>query len=184
MENSAAITASLPGRYASALYDLAAERGVVDVVTGELAALGTALATTPEFARLIRNPRLGREGAARLVEAVCGAIDASPLTRDFMGVLAENRRLAVLADIITAFGAISAAARGQVTAHVTSAHPLSAAQVKALAARLKARDGRDVTVEAHVDAGLLGGLVVRIGSREIDSSIRTRLNSLAQAIRG
>ena len=99
-------------------------------------------------------------------------------------MLADNGRLAVLPDAIAAFRAIAAAARGEVAANVTSAHPLTATQLKALAAKLKAREGKDVKINASVDPELLGGLVVRIGSIEIDSSIRTRLNSLAHAMKG
>ena len=102
----------------------------------------------------------------------------------FLGVLAQNRRLAVLPEIVRAFASIAAAARGEVKAEVTSAHPLSATQLKALAAKLKAREGKDVTLSATVDPAILGGLVVRIGSTQIDSSIRTRLNSLANAMKG
>ena len=102
----------------------------------------------------------------------------------FLGVLAENRRLADLPKMIDAFDAIVADHRGEVTAKVTSAHPLSAAQLKELTANLKSRVGRDVTVAATVDPAILGGLVVQLGSQLIDGSIRTRLNSFAQAMKG
>jgi len=106
------------------------------------------------------------------------------LTRKFLGVLAANRRLASLPDVVRAFTAIAAAARGEVTAEVTTAHPLDEAQLAQLADKPKAREGRSVTVKAHVDPAILGGLVVKIGCLMIDSSIRTRLNSLAQAMKG
>ena len=99
-------------------------------------------------------------------------------------MLAGNRRLSALPDVVRAFSAIAAAARGEVTAEVTTAHPLDAAQLADLSAKLKEREGRDVKVKASVDPDILGGLVVRIGSTMIDSSIRTRLNSLAQAMKG
>jgi F-type H+-transporting ATPase subunit delta len=98
-------------------------------------------------------------------------------------VLAGNRRLSALPDVVR-LSAIAAAARGEVTAEVTTAHPLDAAQLADLSAKLKEREGRDVKVKASVDPEILGGLVVRIGSTMIDSSIRTRLNSLAQAMKG
>ena len=108
----------------------------------------------------------------------------SPLTQKFLGVLAHNRRLSALPQIVTAFAGIAAAARGELNATVTSAHPLSADQVSAIAAKLKAREGKEVKLTATVDPEILGGLVVRIGSTQIDSSIRTRLNTLANAMKG
>src|SRR3546814_9827851 len=107
-----------------------------------------------------------------------------PLTQDFLGVLAENRRLAQIGGIIRAFTLLVSNHRGETTAEVTSAHPLSADQVSALAAQLKSRVGRDVAIDLKVDPQILGGLVVKMGSQMIDSSIRTRLNTLAQAMKG
>ena len=184
MENSAGITASLQGRYASALYALASEQKAVASVEADLNTLETALAGSEDLAALIRHPQIGRDAAARAIEAVASLLELSKLTHNFLGVLAENRRLAALPDIIRAFAAIAAAERGEVSAEVTSAHPLSKTQLTALAKKLKEREGKDVTITASVDPELLGGLVVRIGSRQIDSSIRTRLNSLAKAMQG
>ena len=184
MENSAGISASLQGRYASALYDLAAESKAVAAVEKDLGALGQAVRESADLAALIRNPQVGREAGAKAMEAVAKLLKLSPLTQNFLGVLAGNGRLAVLPQVVSAFAAIAAAARGEVKAEVTSAHPLSDVQLKALAAKLKAREGKDVTLSATVDPAILGGLVVKIGSTQIDSSIRTRLNSLAQAMKG
>ena len=184
VENSGGISASLQGRYASALYDLASEGKAVSTVETDLDSLGEALRQSDDLAALIRNPRVTREAAARAIEGVAGVLGLSSLTKKFIGVLAANGRLAKLPEIIRAFASIAAAARGEVTAEVTSAHPLDAKQLKALAEKLKAREGRDVKIKAFVDPEVLGGLVVKIGSRQIDSSIRTRLNSLAQAMKG
>ncbi|MBW8784562.1 MAG: F0F1 ATP synthase subunit delta [Novosphingobium sp.] len=184
MENSAGITASLPGRYASALYDLASEQGFVTAVEGDLDTLGEAINGAPDLAALIRNPQVSREDAAKAIDAVAGVLALSPLTRNFLGVLASNRRLSALPEIIRAFSAIAAAQRGEVTAEVTSAHPLNDDQIAQLTQRLKVREGREIKLKATVDPEILGGLVVRIGSRQIDSSIRTRLNTLAQAMKG
>jgi F-type H+-transporting ATPase subunit delta len=107
-----------------------------------------------------------------------------PLTRKFLGVLAQNRRVIELPAVIRAFQAIAAAQRGEVTAEVASAHALTDDQVTALEQKLRAREGRTVKLKTNVDPDLLGGLVVTIGSRRIDTSIRTRLNSLAQAMKG
>ncbi len=184
MDSSGGITASLQGRYASALYDLASESGKVTAVESDLAAIGQAISESADLAGLIRNPRVTREAAATAMTAVGQLLKVSPLTQNFLGVLAQNRRLAALPDVVRAFATIAAAARGEVSAEVTSAHALSAAQLGALAEKLKAREGKDVKLTAKVDPELLGGLVVRIGSTQIDSSIRTRLNTLAQAMKG
>ncbi len=184
MENSGGITASLQGRYASALFDLAREQNLVSTVEADLEKLGEALTASDDLAALVRNPKVSREAGAKAVDAVAGVLGLSPLTRNLLGVLAGNRRLAVLADVIRAFAAIAAAERGEVTAEVTSAHPLTDAQLKALAAKLQEREGRTVKLRTSVDPELLGGLVVRIGSSQIDTSIRTRLNSLAHAMKG
>ena len=184
MENSGGITASLQGRYASALFDLASEKGLVTAVESDLDRLGDALRQSDDLAALIRNPQIGRDTAARAMDGVAGVLGLSDLTKNFLSVLAANRRLGVLAEIIRAFSAIAAAQRGEVSAEVTSAHPLTDDQIAALAAKLKAREGKEVKLKANVDPEILGGLVVRIGSRQIDSSIRTRLNSLANAMKG
>ncbi len=184
MEISGGITASLAGRYAAALYDLAGEQGVVTAVETDLDTLGAAVRESDDLAALLKNPEVSRDAAAKTIDAVADYLKLSGLTRKFLGVLAANRRLASLPDVVRAFTAIAAAARGEVTAEVTTAHPLDDAQLAALADKLKAREGRSVTVKAHVDPAILGGLVVQIGSRMIDGSIRTRLNSLAQAMKG
>lgn len=184
VENSGGITASLQGRYASALFDLASEQGFVTAVESDLERLGEALRASADLATLIRNPQISRTDAARALDAVAGLLGLSELTRNFIGVLAANRRLFALPDVIRAFAAIAAAQRGEVTAEVTSAHALSDDQLAQIASRLKVREGKEVKVKSSVDPEILGGLVVRIGSKQIDSSIRTRLNSLAQAMRG
>lgn len=184
MENSGGITASLQGRYASALFDLASEKGLVTAVETDLDKLGDALSQSNDLAELIRNPQISREAAGKAMDSVAGVLGLSDLTRNFVGVLAANRRLGSLANIVRAFSAIAAAQRGEVNAEVTSAHPLTDAQLAELAQKLKAREGKEIKLKAKVDPEILGGLVVRIGSRQVDSSIRTRLNSLANAMKG
>lgn len=184
MENSGGIKASLQGRYASALFDLASENGTISAVESDLETIGLAIKESAELAALIRNPQISREAAARAVDAVAGVLGLSQLTKNFLGVLAGNRRLSALPEIIRAFAAIAAAQRGEATADVTSAHALTDDQVEQLRQKLEAREGRKVKIKTSVDPELLGGLVVTIGSKRIDSSIRTRLNSLAQAMKG
>ncbi|GAA4041730.1 F0F1 ATP synthase subunit delta [Parerythrobacter jejuensis] len=184
MENSAGIQASLAGRYASALFDLAAEEGVVTAVESDLEKLRAALTESTDLAAVTTNPQLSRAEQASAIASVGEVLDLSGLTSKFLGVLAGNRRLAALPDMIRAFNMIAAAQRGEVTAEVTSAHALSEAQLDTLRTKLTAREGRTVKVTSSVDPDLLGGLVVTIGSKRIDGSIRTRLNSLAHAMKG
>lgn len=182
MDISAGIKASLAGRYASALFDLAAENGQVTAVEKDLETLGAAMSDSADLAALTTNPELARDVQGKAIAAVAKKLKLSALTTNFLGVLAGNRRLAKLPAIIAAFKAIAAAQRGEVTATVTSAHPLSDDQLAALKTKLTAREGRTVMLSAKVDPDLLGGLVVTIGSQRIDASIRTRLNSLAKAM--
>ena len=184
MENSGGITASLQGRYASALFDLASEQGVVSAVEADLDKLGQAILATSDLSALIRNPQVSREALAKVMDGIVGLLGLSELTKNFLGVLAANRRLGKLPEIVRAFSAIAAAQRGEVTAEVTSAHALTDDQLAALEAKLKEREGRTVKIKASVDPEILGGLVVTIGSKRIDSSIRTRLNTLALAMKG
>jgi len=183
VEISAGIQASLAGRYASALFDLASENGTVTAVESDLDKLEAALTDSDDLAQLTTNPRVSRKVAEQALSGVSGVLDLTQLTQNFLGVLAQNRRLAQLPKVIRAFRAIAAAQRGEVTAQVTSAHSLSDAQLEQIRSRLTAREGRTVKLATTVDSELLGGLVVTIGSKRIDGSIRTRLNSLAQAMK-
>ena len=184
MELSAGIKASLAGRYASALFDLASEAGTVSAVESDLDNLEAALHESAELRALIRNPEISRHQIAKVVSGLAAAMGLSDLTKNFLGVLAENRRVAELPAMIPAFHMIAAAQRGEVTAEVASAHALTDEQVATLETKLRAREGRTVKLKTRVDPDLLGGLVVTVGSKRIDGSIRTRLNSLAQAMKG
>lgn len=184
METSGGIQASLSGRYATALFELARDAKAIEAVEASLGRVREALTQSDDFARLTTSPLISRKDAARAIAASADAIDVDAMTRNFLGVLAENRRLAQLPQIIKAFRALAANHRGETSAEVISAHPLSDDQVDALTAQLRTRIGRDVSVDLSVDPALLGGLVVKIGSQMIDSSIRTRLNSIAHAMKG
>jgi len=181
---SAGIKASLAGRYASALFDLASEAGTVTAIEGDLDRLAEALHESAELGALIRNPEVSREQIARVMSGVATYLGLADLTKNFLGVLAENRRIGDLPAMIRAFHAIAAAQRGEVSAEVASAHALTDEQLATLEQKLRAREGRTVKLKTRVDPDLLGGLVVTVGSRRIDGSIRTRLNSLAQAMKG
>jgi F-type H+-transporting ATPase subunit delta len=184
VELSAGIQASLAGRYASALFELASEAGTVSAVEGDLETLAEALRESPELRALIKNPEVSRKALGRVLAGLGTELKLSDLTKNFLGVLAQNRRVGELPKVIRAFQSIAAAQRGEVTAEVASAHPLSGEQLATLEQKLRARQGRTVKLKTRVDPDLLGGLVVTIGSQRIDSSIRSRLNSLAQAMKG
>ncbi|QZH73911.1 MAG: F0F1 ATP synthase subunit delta [Erythrobacter sp.] len=183
MELSAGIKASLAGRYASALFDLASEAGTVTAVENDLDRLDAALRESADLRALITNPEISRTQIAAAMAGVGNLLGLSELTRRFLGVLAENRRVSKIPAMIRAFASIAAAQRGEVQAEVASAHALTDEQISTLESRLRAREGRTVKLKSRVDPDLLGGLVVTIGSQRIDSSIRTRLNSLAQAMK-
>jgi F-type H+-transporting ATPase subunit delta len=176
--------ASLAGRYARALFDLAVEGKTLSAVEASMTQIGDAHGSTAELANIESSPVISRSVAARAIAATAGALELDALTTKCLGVLATNRRLAKLGDIVRAFASLTAAHRGETSADVTSAHPLSAPQVAALSAKLKERLGRNVSVNLTVDPAILGGLVVKVGSRLVDSSIRTRLNTLAIAMKG
>ena len=173
MELSASIKASLPGRYASALFELASEAGNVTAVEADLETLGRALDESDELRGLIRNPRVSRKVLGSVFTELGGKLKLCTLTQNFLGVLAANRRVAQLPSVIRSFQAIAAAQRGEVTAEVATAHPLTAEQLGALEQKLRAREGRTVRVHTSVDPELLGGLVVTIGSRRLDNSTTT-----------
>ena len=184
MENSGGIQASLSGRYAVALFDLAREGKALDVVAESLAALKAAIQQSPDFKALINSPVLSRDAIGATIAAVAASIGIDPLTTKFLGVLSQNRRLSQLPAVIRAYETLLSNHKGEARAEVTSAYPLSKTQITALARSLRARVGREVSLDAKVDPAILGGLVVKIGSQMIDSSIRTRLNTLAQAMKG
>ena len=182
--NQANVQASLAGRYATALFELARESKAVAAVEASLGNVQKALTDSADFASLTTNASVSRDDAKKAVAAIAKAMKLDALTTKTLGVLADNRRLAETGAVAKAFAALAAADRGEITADVTSAHALSAAQTKAIAAKLKARVGRDVAINSKIDPSILGGLTVRIGSTLIDNSIKTRLNTLATAMKG
>jgi F-type H+-transporting ATPase subunit delta len=174
----------LAGRYALALFELAQEQKSVEAVERDFAALQKLVDESPDLAHLVRAPVFSRETQAKGIDAVLRRMEASPLTGRFVLLLASKRRLFALADMIRAFQSLVAAQRGEIAATVTSAHPMSDAQTAELKAILKSKLGREPRLESKVDPSLLGGLVVKVGSRMIDSSLRTKLNGLRTAMRG
>jgi F-type H+-transporting ATPase subunit delta len=171
-------------RYATAIFELAQEEKSVGALEKDFAALKDLIAENPELARLVRAPVFSREDQAKGLNAVMHRMEAAPLTRRFVLTLASKRRLFALIDIIRLFDAHVAKLRGEVSAAVTSARPLNDAEVAELKQILKSKLGRDARLEAKVDPTLLGGLVVKVGSRMIDSSLRTKLSGIRAAMRG
>ncbi|MCF2514518.1 F0F1 ATP synthase subunit delta [Sphingomonas sp. G124] len=184
MENSGGIQASLAGRYATALFGLARDEKQIDAVIRSLEKIEAAMNESADFRTLATSPLIDRTDAGKAIRALVPTLGIDAITAKFLGVLAHNGRLSELKAVIKAVRTLAANARGETTAEVTSAYPLNDDQVARLKTNLKTRLGRDVTIEAKVEPQLLGGLIVRLGSRMIDASIRTKLNNLALAMKG
>jgi F-type H+-transporting ATPase subunit delta len=184
VDNSGGIRASLAGRYASALFDLARDGRQIESVSASLDALNQALADSRDFNELVTSPLVSREQALKAFAGIAPQLKLDPITANFLGVLARNGRKNQLQPVIRAYRRLAADHRGETTAEVTTARPLNDDQLAALRTQLRARAGRDVTIDATVDPGILGGMVVKLGSQQIDASIRTKLNRLASAMKG
>jgi F-type H+-transporting ATPase subunit delta len=184
VETSGGIRASLAGRYASALFDLARDQRQIDSVSRSLDALSQALLDSKEFAELIASPLVSREEAGKAFGALAPELGLDPITTNFLGVLARNGRKNELRSVIRAFGRLAAEHRGETSAEIVTARPLNDDQMAALKAQLRSRAGRDVAIDPTVDPAILGGIVVKLGSQMIDASIRTKLNRLALAMKG
>jgi F-type H+-transporting ATPase subunit delta len=184
VDNSGGIRASLAGRYASALFDLARDQRQIESVGNSLDALGQALLDSRDFAELVSSPLVSRDEAGKAFAALAPQLGLDPITANFLGVLARNGRKKELRNVISAFRRLAAEHRGEVTAEVVTSRPLNDDQVAALKAQLRARAGGDVAIDASVDPTILGGIIVKLGSQQIDASIRTKLNRLAQAMKG
>ena len=184
METSGGIRASLAGRYASALFDLARDQKQIEAVGKSLDALNQALVDSKDFNELVTSPLVSREEAGKALAAIAPQLGLDPLTTNFMGVLARNGRKGQLQPVIRAYRRLASEHRGETTAEVVTAHALNDDQLAALRAQLRTRAGRDVAIDATVDPTILGGIVVKLGSQQIDGSIRTKLTRLALAMKG
>lgn len=173
----------LAERYATALFDLADERRMLDEIATNLRELRAMLHASGDFQRLIRSPVLSRDQQARVIGMVAERAGLSPLVRDFLAVVARNRRLFAVPAMIEAFLAKLAERRGEVTAEVFAAQPLSEAQLGALNEQLRRSIDSRVSVDVRVDPGLIGGLVVKLGSRMVDGSIKSKLQRLQLAMK-
>ena len=174
----------IAGRYATAVFELAVEEKQVEAVERDFAQLKAMIAASPDLARLVRAPVFSRDEQAQGMNAILHRMEAAPLTCRFVLLMTSKRRLFALTDAIRGFEALAAKMRQEITAHVTSARALSDAEAGELKNILKSKLGREARLDAKVDPSLLGGLVVKVGSRMIDSSLRTKLNGLRAAMRG
>ena len=177
-------TSGIAQRYAIALFELADEAKALDAVASDLASLRDLIEGSAELRRLVASPAMDRADQGRAMASVLDKGSAHALTQKFVAVVCANRRLFVLPLMIRAYLAELAARRGEMTAQVSSATPLDDAQTAALTDQLRKVMGAKVQVEATVDPSLLGGLIVKVGSRMVDASLRTKLNKLQLAMKG
>lgn len=171
------------GRYAQALFDLANEQKQVAAVEADLKSLKAAIADSRDLKTLLYSPSFGAQDKAKGLAAIADKAKFSATTRKFLGLLAANGRAAALSAAITAYEALSAAARGAVSAQVTTALPLSSAQAKGVQAALRQALGKDPEITTRVDPAILGGIKVKVGSRLFDASLKSKLDSLKFALK-
>lgn len=183
VSGSATFTSGISGRYATALFELAKDAGQIETVESDLNALEAALNESEDLSALIRSPIYSRAEQGRAIGAVAEKMGLSSLVANTMGLMASKRRLFALPQTIADVKGLIAEDRGEVTAEVTAAKPLTDAQREALSATLRDAVGKDVIINATVDESLIGGLVVKLGSRMIDTSIRAKLDSLQNAMK-
>lgn len=172
------------GRYANALFELATEQKSIDKTGSELVTFQAALDASPELKRLARSPLYSAANQIAAIEAIGARAGIGGTTLNFLKLVAKNRRLAAISGIIATYGTLLATARGEVQAEVTAAEKLSDKHIKDIKAALKASMGRDVQLSTRVDSSILGGLIVKVGSRMLDNSLRTKLQNLKIAMKG
>ncbi len=183
MAQSAPLVSGVAERYASALFELAVGDKKLASCEKDLARLDALLQGSDDLMRLVRSPVFGADEQVKAMGAILAKAKIGGIVGNFVKVAASNRRLFVLPQMIRAFAELAAVHRGEVSAEVKVAQPLSSAQTKQLKTALKSVVGKDVSLETSVDPSLLGGMVVKIGSRQIDTSLRTKLSSLKLALK-
>jgi F-type H+-transporting ATPase subunit delta len=174
----------IAGRYAAALFELAEEKGELDKVAGDLRDLRKMLVDSGDLRRMVASPVIDRKERRKAIGEIAQRSGFSSLTGNFLGVLVNNGRLFTLESAISAYLAQLAAKRGELTAQVASAAPLAETQIAAVSAALKKALGRTVALESVVDPSLIGGLIVKVGSRMIDGSLKTKLQRLSLSMKG
>jgi len=174
----------MAGRYASALFDLAKESSKVKDVEADLTKFAALLDESDDLRRMVRSPVISTEDQGRAMSAVLSKAGIGGLAANFFNLITSNRRLFAAADMIKGFRALAAKDRGEMTAEVTSAAALNESQIAELKNTLKQSMGKDVALNTRIDPSLLGGLVVKVGSRMIDSSLKTKLQNLKVSLSG
>jgi len=182
--DSANLVSSAAGRYANALFELAGETDCLSQTEQDMEALDQALKASDDLRGLISSPIYTREDQSRAMASVVEVMGLSALVKNVIGLMASKRRLYALPEVIKIFAALMAEHRGEMTADVTAARALSKAQQASLAETLKSAIGREVKLNVTVDEGIIGGLVVKVGSKMVDTSIRSKLAALQYAMRG
>ncbi|MEN8656594.1 F0F1 ATP synthase subunit delta [Marivita sp.] len=183
VSESASISSGIADRYATAVFDLAKEGKELDKLEANLDDLSATLASSPELTDLIHSPVYSRDAQSNAITSVAAKMGLTKTMQNVLALMASKRRLFVLPQMINRLRDQIAEEKGEVTAEVVSAVKLTAAQSKELASTLKAKVGKDVKINATVDESLIGGLVVKVGSKMIDTSIRSKLNSLQNAMK-
>ncbi|MFN3994849.1 MAG: F0F1 ATP synthase subunit delta [Tabrizicola flagellatus] len=183
MSEPASISLGIAARYASALFDLAKEGGGLKELEADAAALTETLAASEELRAMIASPVISREDQGKVIAAIAGKLGLSTLMSNTLALMADKRRLFVLPQFAAQLADMIAAEKGEVTAEVTAARALTAAQSKKLAETLKARVGKTVKLKTTVDESLIGGLVVKLGSTMIDTSVKAKLAALQNAMK-
>lgn len=178
MAGETSIVAGMAGRYATALFELARENNQLDQVSEDLNKFKAMLEESTDLQRLVESPVFSAETQEEAIAALLKKADFKPITEKFFSVVTGNRRLDAIKEIIRDFGKLLSDHRGEVTAEATSASPLNEEQQANLRAALKDIAGQDIELITKVDPSILGGLIVKIGSRQIDDSLRTKLNSM------
>ena len=177
------IVSGMAGRYATALFELALEERAVDAVRGDVEKFDALIATNPDLTRLVRSPVFTAEEQTRALAAVLEKAEIGGLAAKFLQFVASNRRLFAVRDMIKAYRALVARHKGQVSAEVTAAEELTDKHRDALKTALKSVTGKEIDLAIKVDPAIIGGLVVKLGSRMVDSSLRTKLNSIKHAMK-
>lgn len=183
MTAASSLTAGAAGRYATALFELARDAGSLDQTEADLDALSEALAESGDLMDLLKNPIYTRAEQGEAIAAVGAKMGLSPLVLNVIGLMASKRRLFAVPQLITIYKGLLADHRGEVTADVTAAHALSDTQQNALVEQIKSAIGQEVKLNVTVDPAIIGGLIVKVGSRMIDSSIRSKLAGLQNAMK-
>ena len=183
MSEPASISSGIAARYATAIFEIAKESNTLAKIEPNVTDLAAALAESAELSTLISSPLASREDQQKAIAAIADKMGLEPVMKDGLALMAQKRRLFVLPQLLDQLAALIAEDKGEVTAEVASAKALTKAQSEKLAKTLTARIGKDVKINATVDEDLIGGLVVKVGSKMIDTSIRSKLNSLQNAMK-